>query len=144
GEEDAAAAGQRVVVAVLVAGVGTGHGLVGLRRSHPEGRAPGHAVVVRGLIEDVGLQAVRVVDRVVIDDRDLAGRLVDGQRLGELVVLRCLVVEHYRRRPARAAVGRTGEPDAGLAARGGVGAGLVRRGVAAARPGHVRPRDVDV
>src|SRR5262249_31678216 len=143
-EEVAQEAGQAIVVAILVAGVGAGDRLVGLRRGDLERGAPGDAAVSRGLVPDVGLLAVRVVDRVVVHDADPAAVRVDRQPRVELVVLRRRVVELDRRRPGRAAVGRAGEPDAGLAGRGGVGARLVGRRGAAGLARQVGPRGVDV
>src|SRR5262249_46132855 len=93
GEEDAGPAGEAVVVAELVPEVGRRLRLVGRRRGELEGRAPGGAAVVGGLVPDVDLRPPGVVHRVVVDDGDRAGALVDRHPGVELVVRRARVVE---------------------------------------------------
>ena len=145
GEELAGVDREAVVVAVLVAGVGAGDRLVGLaggdlgrRRSRWRRRRPRSGSRRRS---SCGRR------RRPCRSRSAPMRpvgLVDGQPLVELVVERRLVVDHHRRAPGGAAVGGAGEPDARLAGRGDVGAGLVGGGGAAGGAGEVGPRGVDV
>ena len=53
---------------------------------------------------DVGVEPVGVVDRVVVDDHQVAGRIVDGKPREELVVQACLIIDFLRRSPSLSAV----------------------------------------
>src|SRR6185503_14102450 len=86
GEERVAVAGETVVVAELVAGIGAADGLVGHGRRDLDRRLPRHAAVGRHLIVDIDLLAARIVDGVVVNRAEVPVRLVDGQERIELIV----------------------------------------------------------
>ena len=86
GKEDAVETAETIVIAVLVAAVRRGSGLVGLCGCDFHGCGPRQARIKRGLIPDVRLQTIRIADRVVINDAERTGNRIHCHRLVVLVV----------------------------------------------------------